>query len=182
MADENETQDKRPFYKTVVSTVTGEMKGGVVGGLTGALILGVIGAAAGAVAGIALPLVAGGAVTIGGVAAGAGLIGGIGALIGGVSSAVTGAYAGAVTGWVNSRPQGKDALAIQQDKQIAFAQGMVQGVTLTKLEAVEQQAEQQKKWTEHVGAHKKPDQLFVEQEQQRSAKAALLAMQPQGRA
>lgn len=184
MAD---TEEKRPFAKSVVSTVTGEMKGGMLGALTGALIVGGLGALAGVAVGVAAPLIAGTAVTFGGVAAAAGLFAAGGAAIGGIFSAITGAYAGAVTGWVNSRPKGKDAVAQQQEKQIAYAQGMVQGVTLTKIEALEQQqaaavAHSDKKWVNQVGGPKQEGQLFVEQEQQRQAAAALLNMQPQGRA
>jgi hypothetical protein len=160
-----ETETKKPFYSSVIDTVTGFF-GGV---NTGAVVGGAVGATAGA-AGVAaitainptlgndvinafidhapgaaeltnvLPSVAN---NIGDAA----ILGAIGVGTAGAwAGATIGGTAGAVAGYQNSRPdapsQGQsNELAHQQEVARAQATGMVQGATLAKLEQVDQTAQ-----------------------------------------
>lgn len=109
-------------------------------------------------------------------------MGGIaGGVVGGVGHAVTGSLAGAAAGWMNTRPLQDDGAAKEQIAQIAYAQGLVQGATMAKVEAVEQHHEEvSTKWRAMHPSKAGESQVSMVNDQ--AAKAALAAMEPQGRA
>ncbi len=171
MADEQ----KQPFFSSVAGAVTGQAKGLFTGAAVGGVTWGAIGAVAGAaVQGVlaatigveAFPLEQLGNAAL----AGAAIAGSGGVLVGGA----TGAAAGTVTGWANTRNQGGNETAIAVEKaqevQMAYQQGLVQGAMAKEVEHMQQEPQQAGgSWVQRV-------------EQQRQAQIALAAMEPQGRA
>lgn len=165
----------------VVAETAGAVRGQIAGLVTGALMGGVIWAAVGAVAGaIAAPFLGGDFSSFSQSLQTIGAAAGTGAGIGAVGGATLHAVTGAIVGAANARNPEKTALAQVQEKQLAYANGLMQGATLAKMEELEEQVNTGQ-WQDRVGKKNHPE-LFQDQVRQQQALAALAAMEPRGNA
>lgn len=196
-----ETQDK-PFYSSVVGAVTGGAKGAVTGAVTGAAIWSVVGAVAGAAVvavatttGFGADLIGnyinlppdGAGILEGAKAAGYGALGGAldGAILGGAGGAVLGGSSGSVTGWLNTRDFEGNGEGKEREKQMAYAQGLMQGAVAAQAEMTAQKVEAlegahasmesphinyRTDWVKTTGKQHKPE-LFQDQVHQQATAA-----------
>ncbi len=168
-------QQQDTNYQSPIGAAFSSVGGWIKGGTTGLITGGVAFAAGAALVSVATQLIGGGDITwgmggVGGEALGWGVLGGLG-------GGTIGAGAGTIAGFLNSRRDKSGALVQQQEKQVAYAQGLVQGATMAKVEHIEQEQESTKWRDMHPSKHKEGHSHVQAVQDQ-----TLASMEPQGRA
>lgn len=187
MSDDKKIQSP---VSAATQSVVGGTKGGIVGGVVGGALFAGIAAAAGAVLGAVASYFTGSTLEIDGQEVPVPTLDfmGAGATLGAVAGGATGLAAGAAVGSISGAVAGHNNTAIDQGPskeqvaQVAYAQGVVQGATMAKVEQLEHtQEDHSTKWRDTVG-QKKAHDSHVSMVNDQASKAALAAMDPQGRA